>query len=155
MSKKSLLRFLVAANILLTFASVGVEGFFGWTLPPALAAYNHDRFTGFSSWGLWESFRLMTLAVTTLVAFAAWIGLAGFWHRARGLFLFSLTLAVLDRLIAGPSVTTSMGAAFRMMDSIAAGAIVGLVYFSDLARVFERRPVTEGSAAWQVGVHRG
>jgi hypothetical protein len=147
MNNKHLLWFLVAANVLFTFASVGAEGFFGWTLPPALAAYRHERF----AWGFSEALRLMALAVTALVAFAAWIGLASLWRHARGLFLFSLGLGILDRLIAGPSVTTSIGAAFRMADSVVAGVIIGLVYFSDLARVFEKRPVAEGTAAWQVG----
>jgi hypothetical protein len=36
MNKRHLLWILVAVNVLLTFASVGAEGFFGWTLPPVL-----------------------------------------------------------------------------------------------------------------------
>jgi hypothetical protein len=147
MSKKHLLWFLVAANVLFAFASVGAEGFFGWTLPPALAAYHHERFTGFSAW---HALRLMVLGVTALVAFAAWIGLASFWRHARGLFLFSLGLDVLFRLIAGPSVTTSIGAAFRTVDCVIAGAILGLVFFSDLARVYEHREVNDGSPALPV-----
>lgn len=152
MNKKHLLWFLVAANVLLTFASVGAEGFFGWTLPPVLAAYEHEKITGFSPWtSLTEAMRLMVLCVTGLVAFAAWTGLATFWRHARGFFLFSVALDVLLRLVEGPLVTTSIGAAFRMMDLLVAGMIIGLVYYSDLARVFERPKAAQGSAAMQVG----
>jgi hypothetical protein len=152
MNKKHLLWYLVAANVLFSFASVGAEGFFGWTLPPSLAAYHHDRFTAFTLSNVLEGVRLLLLAVTCLVAFTAWISLASFWRHARGLFLFSIGLGVFYELIAGPQVTTSIGAAFRMMDSISAGAIIGLVYFSDLARAFERRPVAEAtSPTWHGG----
>ena len=144
MNKKHLLWFLVVANVLFAFASVGVEGFFGWTLPPALAAYNHERFTGFSAW---EALRFMVVGMTALVAFAAWTGLATFWRHARGLFVFSLGLDVLFRLIAGPSVTTSIGAAFRTVDCVIAGTILGLVFFSDLAHVYERGAVNEATPA--------
>ena len=48
MNKSHLLRMLVAADVLLAFASVGAEGFFGWTLPSPLAEYARNRFSGFS-----------------------------------------------------------------------------------------------------------
>jgi hypothetical protein len=154
MNKKHLLWFLVAANVVFAFASVGAEGFFGWTLPPALAEYTHERFTGISHGGMLEALRLMVLAATALFAFAAWIGLATFWRHARGLFVLSLGLDLLFRFVAGPSVTTSVGEVFRMMDCIVSGSIIGLVYFSDLARVFERRPIAEGGAALGMGADR-
>lgn len=147
MNKKRLLWFLIVANVLLAFGSVGAEGFFSWTLPPALAAYRHDR------WGAWDlpgAFRLILICTTALVGFASWIGLASFWRHARGLFVFSIALDLFFRLVAGPLVTPSIGAAFRMADAIVAGMILGLVYFSDLARAFDKRPDSEASRAWQV-----
>src|SRR5262245_19330439 len=152
MNKKHLLWLLIVANVLLAFGSVGAEGFFGWTLPPALAAYRQEKWA-LSGWDVSETFRLMMVCVTALVAFAAWIGLASLWRHARGLFVFSIALDILFRFVAGPLVTPSVGAAFRMADAITAGMILGLVYFSDLARAFEKRPDTEASRAWQV--HKG
>jgi hypothetical protein len=144
MNKKHLLWFLVVANILLAFGSVGAEGFFGWTLPRDLAAYRHE------GWGAWEVFRVMLVSTTALVGLASWIGLASFWRHARGLFVFSIALDIFFRLVAGPLVTPSIGAAFRMAEAIVTGMIVGLVYFSDLARAFEKRLDPPANQAWQV-----
>src|SRR5262245_26332976 len=153
MNKKQLLWLLVIVNILLTFASVGAEGFFGWTLPPVLQAYRQEKL-GFSPLAFSHAFRLMFLAVTCLFAFASWIGLASFWRHGRGLFLFSLGLDVVLRLMEGPLVIPSVGAAFRVLDAVSAGMIIGLVYFSDLARVFEEPRAVQAAPAAQVGAGR-
>ena len=51
MNKSRLLVVLVVANVLFAFASAGAEGFFGWTLPPALADYARLRVSHVpSSW---------------------------------------------------------------------------------------------------------
>lgn len=142
MNKSRLLWILVAANVLLAFASVGAEGFLGWTLPPALADYEHTRFSGFAFSNL---IHFGLLAITTLCAFAAWISLASFWSFARRLYLVSLALDFLLILYSGPSVQTSVGAMFQVMCGVVGGAILGLVYFSDLARRYER-PRVETSA---------
>jgi hypothetical protein len=151
MNRKHLLLALVAANVLFAFASVGAEGFFGWTLPPALEAYQRDKFSDF---GLIDGLKLMTLGMIALFAFASWIGLATFWRHARGLFVFTLGLDILFRLVAGPSVRTSIGTAFQMMDLLVAGTIIGLVYFSDLAREFEGAKVPQRSSAWEINADR-
>ena len=141
MNKSRLLGMLVAANVLLAFASVGAEGFFGWTLPPALAEYEHTRFAGFSILSAGGVIHLFLLATTALCAFVAWIGLVSHWSFARRLYLFSCATWVLQILVAGPRVTTSIGAMFTVVNATVGGIIIGLVYFSDLARRFERAPV--------------
>jgi hypothetical protein len=141
MNKSRLLWILVAANIMFTFASVGAEAFFGWTLPPSLARYTHGRFTDFSMAGVGQMFHLLLLATTAAGAFAAWIGLLSYWRFARPLYLVTWACSILLILLSGPSVRTSVGAMFRAMDALVAGAIIGLVYFSDLAHRFERAPI--------------
>jgi hypothetical protein len=143
MNKKHVLWFLIVANILLAFGSVGAEGLFAWTLPPGLAAYRHE------GWGLAGALRLMFVGLTALVGLASWIGLASFWRHARGLFVFAIALDISFRLVAGPLVTPSIGAAFRMAEAIVTGMILGLVYFSDLARAFEKRADSQPNNAWQ------
>jgi hypothetical protein len=152
MDRQRLLWILVVANILLAFASVGAEGFFGWTLPPALAAYDHARFvrSPLSNPGI--TFQCVVLAALTLCAFAAWIGLLNFWRLGRRLYLVCMALSVFLALISGPMVVTSVGAAFRLMDGLVSGAVLALVYFSDLARRFEHG-AAEGRAP--AGVHLG
>ena len=139
MNKSRLLVVLVVANVLFAFASAGAEGFFGWTLPPALAEYARLRVSHLPSPG--EVVQFVLLATTVLFAFVSWIGLVCYWRFARPLFLVSLATSLLHILVSGPSVRTSVGAMFSVMDATVGGAIIGLVYFSDLARRFERVPV--------------
>ena len=138
MDKKRLLWMRVGINVFLTFATVGAQGVLAWTLPPELAEYVRSRFSGVWIWSAGHLFRLMLLATTALFAFASWIALASFWRFARGLYVFSWTLGMLIILFAGPSVRTSVSAMFREMNALVGGAIIGLVYFSELARRFER-----------------
>ncbi len=139
MEKSRLLVLLVGLNVLFAFASAGAEGFFGWTLPPVLAEYTRLRVSHLPSPGEVAQFLLM--GTTVLFAFASWIGLLNFWRFARPLYLASLATWILHTLISGPSVRTSVGAMFGALDATVGGAIIALVYFSDLARRFEREPV--------------
>jgi hypothetical protein len=147
MNNRRLLWILVAADVLLSFASVGAEGFFGWTMPAVLSEYRRERFTGFTWTSATEVFRLMLLGATALCAFAAWIGLASFWRSGRRVYLASLSLWVLFVLFSGPQVRTSVGTMFMVLNALVSGVILGLVYFTDLARHFERDPVERTAPA--------
>jgi hypothetical protein len=139
MKKHRLLLILVAADVLLAFASVGAEAFFGWTLPPSLAEYTQLRFSRLPGAG--DVIPLLLLIITVSTALLGWIGLVNYWRVARRLYLISLASWILETLISGPSVKTSVGAMFAEMNGLVAGAIIGLVYFSDLARRFEKTPI--------------
>jgi hypothetical protein len=152
MNKSRLLWVLVAANVLLAFASAGAEGFFGWTLPPPLAEYSRTRFSAFSIWHPGDLFHLALLATTVCFAFAAWIGLVTFWRYARRLYVVSCFFSMLLVLLSGPHVQTSVGAMFNEMSALVGGVIVGLIYFSDLARRFERTSAEKPAPA---GMHLG
>lgn len=141
MNKNRLLWVLVAVDVLLAFTSVGVEGFFGWTLPPTLAAYNQARFSSFSISSPGDVLQLLVLGVGVLFAFTAWIGLVTFWRPARQLYLVSWAIWLLITLTSGPLVVTPVAAMLRDMNAVVGGVILGLVYFSDLARRFEPAPV--------------
>jgi hypothetical protein len=146
MNKSRLLLILVASNVLLAFGSVGAEAFFGWTLPPVLAEYRHARFSNFSIANPADGLRFLGIAITSLLAFAAWIGLARFWRHGRALYLVSWATWILFVLVSGAQVRTSVGAVFGALEALVAGVIVGLVYFSDLAHRFERAPVATAGA---------
>ena len=147
MNKSRLLLILVAANVLFAFASMGAEAFFGWTLPPVLAQYEQTRFSSFAISNPEDVLRLLLISITSLLAFAAWIGLVSFWRYARGLYLFSWATWILFILVAGARVRTSVGSVFGALDALVAGVIIGLVYFSDLARRFEPAPVQAVASA--------
>ena len=147
MSKSRLLWILIAADVLLAFGTVGAEAFFGWTLPSELAEYRNSLET--------SAFRLFWLGFTTLSAFVAWAGLASFWRPARAIYLFAQATWIFFALISGPQVTTSVGVAFSLLNTLVSGAIIGLVYFSDLARRFERKSVDPSAAAgMSFGTHQ-
>ena len=155
MDKNRLLWMLVVADVLLAFAAVGAEGFFGWTLPPELRQFEHERITAspFASFG--SVIHLGLLVTTTCLALLSWIGLVSYWPIARKLYLVSLASWILLVLFSGPSVRTPISLVFSMLDALVAGVILGLVYFSDLARRFERTPSERAVAAGlNLGIHR-
>ena len=152
MKHERLLWILVAVNILLAFASVGAEGFFGWTLPSALAAYRHARVGESPLSNPIGALRFVVLATLTLGAFTAWIGLLSSWRFSRTLYLVCTAMSVFLVLVSDPVVMTSIGAAFRMANGVVSGAVLSLVYFSDLARRFEGDPAERTAPA---GMHLG
>src|SRR5438105_15395380 len=81
MHKSRLLVLLVVADVLLSFASVGAEAFFGWTLPPPLAEYSRVRFSRVP--GVGDVIPLLLLVTCVLSAFAGWIGLLTYWRFGR------------------------------------------------------------------------
>lgn len=139
MDKTRLLWTLVAADVLLSLGSVGAEAFFGWTLPDVLADNRNPGSSGAFHWFL--------LGVTTLSAFASWVGLVTFWRPARRLYVFALACGVVLALFSGPQVSTSVGVAFSMLNMLVSGVILGLIYFSELARRFERNTVEHSAPA--------
>jgi len=149
MNKNQLLWILVVANVLLAFASVGAQAFFGWTLPPSLAEYTRLRFSSPPS-----PIHLFVLITSVTCAFAAWIGLVCYWRFARRLYLFSCASSILLILVSGPSVRPSVGAAFSAMSALVGGAIIGLVYFSDLSRRFETPVERQATDGMSLGAHR-
>ena len=149
MNKSRLLWVLVALDVLLAFGSVGAQAFFGWTLPPVLQEFAHERFARWPG-----AFRIALLGACVALAFTSWIGLASFWRHARRLYLASLAVYLLFVLISGPVVLASVSAMVRVVHGLVAGMILGLVYFSDLARRFEQ-PAIPGAAPAGVNLGAG
>ena len=145
MSRERALVVLVAADVFLSFAGIGVEAFFGWTLPGALRDYVRWSGTfGFRQFGM-----LFLWSLIAACAIAAWVGLVNRWWFARRLYVIACAASTVLHLFSGPSVATPVGAMLDRLNWLVGGAILGLVYFSDLSRSFERRPapVTNGATA--------
>jgi hypothetical protein len=142
MSKERLLIVLIVVDVFLAFAGMGVEMFFNWTLPAPLREYK-----GSGGFGLPQFALLYLWGLTALCAIVAWIGLLNYWWFARRLYVISVIATTTLTLVAGPSVMSAPQAAMSRVNSLVAGAILGLVYFSDLARRFERssEAVTNGA----------
>lgn len=153
MNKSQLLWTLVAADVLLSFSTIGAEMFFGWTFPPPLAEFVRHRFSQLPGPG--NAIQLVGLAACVLCSFGAWIGLVSYWQSARRLYLVSFALWLFLILISGPSVMNSVAAMIRVMNAMVGGVIIGLVYFSELSHRFERGPVENvAPAGVSLGTHR-
>lgn len=136
MRKEHMLVGLVVADVVLAFSVIGAELFFNWTLPGPLQEYAAPQSILPSSLGKLFVFGLWSLTIAaTLVA---WVGLINRWWLARRLYVFAWGTWILLMLLSGPSVMTPLGAAFSTVESVVGGLILGLVYFSDLSRSFER-----------------
>jgi len=136
MNKQRMLVALVVTDVFLAFSVIGAELFFQWTLPGSLRDYGHSRpFPPSSLWDLWILGLWATTVMSTVVA---WVGLVNLWWFARRLYVFAWATWILLTLVSGPAVLTPVGAMFDTVESVVGGLILGLVYFSDLSRAFER-----------------
>jgi len=149
MNRNQMLLALVLADVLTAFASIGSELFFGWTLPVELKDFARDQnrafFTGRALFltPLWS--------LTVLATVVAWVGLLNRWWFARRLYLAAWITWLFLLLLSGPSVMTALGAMFSTAEAAIGGAILALVYFSELSRYFERPRLQEPATARVTG----
>ena len=139
MNRTRVLMILVLADVVTAFSTIGSELFFSWTLPGELQDFTLTRNLAiFSGSGV-----LLTplWSLTVISTVVAWIGLLNLWWFARRLYLGAWIAWFVLLLLSGPSVMTPLGAMFSTVEGVVGGAILGLVYFSDLSRHFERHPV--------------
>ena len=129
---------LIAADVFLAFATIGVESVFHKFLPPALADY---QLRSWLEWrGGWMAILELAVWAASVTGFLiAWIGLAAFWPRAREIYLAAWALTALSLALRGPSVLTSPGSVLDSIGTLVSGALIGLVWFSDLASRYTRR----------------
>ena len=99
------------------------------------------------STGSVASFRLYNVFLTALwvavvvTTILAWIGLLNLARGARPLYLASWVGYLVLLLLSGPVVSASAPFVIEMMTALVGGAILGMVYFSELGAKF--RPLSE------------
>jgi hypothetical protein len=142
MNKERVLLTLVLADVALALSVIVSEAAFQWTLPAALSGYSFGALS--SPWSLSSLGSLGNLllwAAWSMVVgctVAAWIGLLNYWRFSRELYLMAWGFWLVLILLSGPSVMTPVGAMVNTLESVVGGAIMSLVYFSDLSRRFVR-----------------
>ena len=138
MEKERWLRFLVAADVALAFAMIGTESVMHKFLPPDLRDRQFETwFGGGGLFGLVES-AVWIASIATFVA--AWIALLVFARKARELYLAAWGLTALSLALRGPSVLSAPGSVLDTVGTLVSGALVGLVFFSDLAERYGSPP---------------
>lgn len=132
MRKDHLLLGLVVTDFVLVVLTITAEFALNWTLPERLRGYE------FGNLGIAGAMTLFPLWVAIVLAtFVSWIGLINFWQPARVIYAGAWVAWLLLLVAAGPSVTTGAGAAIETLEHLVGGAILALVYFSDLSKRFE------------------
>lgn len=132
MRKDPLLLGLVILDFVLVVLTIAAEFALNWTLPEALRGYE------FGSLGIAGALTLFPLWVAIVIAtFVAWIGLINFWQPARVLYTGAWVAWLVLVGASGPSVMTGVGEAIETLEHLVGGAIIALVYFSDLSKKFE------------------
>lgn len=153
MSKDRLLVVLVAADFFLAIALIVAEVWLHDTLPAPLRSYivSQSGASGLAA-GL---FGLSLWSVMASLSFVSWIGLLAGWSVARPLYVVSWITWVLRIASNGPSILSPIGAALDTLETLVGGMIIGLVYFSDLSRRFERDPAPDHESGARALTGRG
>jgi len=137
MNLRRALSILIVADVFCAFATMGAEMFFRWSLPEALQGFT--RSSPLDAVGLFGSVRLVLWVVSIACTLVAWVALPNLWWFGRRLYAIAWTTWILFLLSGGATVRTGPGTMFDTLNAAVGGAILGLVYFSDLRFHFERR----------------
>jgi len=137
MSHKKVLRYLVAAEILLVLIVLAVESLGEKALPIEIQQYKarniQEGFTTVQDVGLGIGI-LFFIGVIV-----GWIGLWRLWRPARFIYTVTRIMGVFLFLLLDSVVySTSVGAIFNEYSILAAGAILGLIFCSDLSLHFNK-----------------
>ena len=130
MNKLRWLRILVIVEMILVSVEIAADFLLEGFLPEALRAYLKAEMDA--------PFRpldilFLALAIPLCIAMiAAWIGLLRFWKHAPRLYLVATLGLVFSEALSGPSVMTSLGSALDSASSMLSGAIIGLLFFSEV-----------------------
>ena len=123
---------LVLADIFLVILTLVAESAFFSTLPDSLrghASMPQLSLTEIALFPWW-----FAIVVATLVS---WFGLLNYWWPSRILYVGAWLAWLVLVALSGPSVMTAAGAAIETLEHLVGGAIIGVVYFSDLSKRFD------------------
>jgi hypothetical protein len=132
MPRERWLHVLVAADVVLAYATIGAESILHKFLPGPLAEHQRSSWLAHDGSALaWFETGLWLASVATFVL--AWIALVMYWRRARELYLAAWGLTALSLALRGPAVWTAPGSVLDTVGTLVSGSLIGLVWFSDLA----------------------
>ncbi|HEY5754510.1 MAG TPA: hypothetical protein VIU34_01745 [Steroidobacter sp.] len=131
---KNQFRSLVGASIALSLLSAIASVAIAPALPPELELWvtrHTESNLDTLDWFMVAVGTAYLAATTGLFFFARW---------SRALYAVCVVVLIVCWCFTGPSVTTALETATRDAISLLDGLIIGLVYFSDVRRHFEKRP---------------
>ena len=87
----------------------------------------------------WHAALVFARVPLLLGAIAGWVGLWRLWRPARTIYIFSWLSCLPLNIFDVPYVITGVSGVLVDISRLSAGAILGIVYFSDLRYAFERK----------------
>lgn len=135
MRHERILGVLIVCDLVLGIATIVTERMSGAFLPGPLRLYLEAAEAAPRGAGDAALFALwVAIIVSTILA---WIGLLNLLRPARTAYLASWGAYLLYAILTGPTVMTAFGSALDTATTLVGGAILGLVYFSDLRLRFQ------------------
>jgi hypothetical protein len=129
---------LVIADIALVAAAIGAGYALEGSLPAALQAYlavEREAAGGAGGWALTTLW--WGMAAGSVVS---WAALVQFWRRGRELYLGVSILWAAYLALSGSRVMSAPEYTLGLLEAMVAGAILALVYFSDLRKEYVKTP---------------
>jgi len=139
MKHERTLGILILSDFVLTILGIVSEFTMGLFLPPSLRDYlaTDDAATFRLSDALLTALWIVVAVATVL----GWIGMLNLVRPARSLYLGSWVGNFVLILLKGPVVSASVSIVIMTISALVGGAILGMIYFSELAAKF--RPLSE------------
>lgn len=151
MTSERALRFLILAECVLAILTLAGEPALEPSLPAALRAWlavHRSAATGAGE-TLLTALWLGVVAATVV----AWVGLLCMLRAARPLYLGAWLGYLALLLLRGPVISTSTGYVLQLLMTLAGGAVLGTIYFSDLSTRLRRFSDLAPTATGQTGDH--
>jgi hypothetical protein len=129
----------IVAEIAFAVLGAAVDFVFESRLPEPLRGYLSSERE--SAWSTSDTL-LVGLAIPIAIGvIVGWIGLWRLWPPARPIYLCSWVGSLVAITFCGSVVSFALASALWEVSTLAAGVIIGLIYFSELKHAFERKTV--------------
>lgn len=144
MKHEKVLSLLILNEVALVILGVASDFALSPLLPSWLRA--HVAAEGVAGFRLNDTLLTALWVIVVVSTVLAWIGLLNLLRAARPLYLASWLGYLILLLLSGPVVSTAASYVVQMMMALVGGAIVGMIYFSELRTKFRRLSEVFGSA---------
>ncbi len=135
MASVTVLRTLIIVELVSALLGIYADIALRSAFPPELQVYLFTQSQG--PFGAGEALELVVLVVFIVALVVAWVGLWLLKRWARTLYATLVVISLVLTLFLGPVVTSALAAALYSISSLAAGVMLGLLWFSELRGKFE------------------
>jgi len=142
----SYFRALLLLYTLLVFGELASVSFTMDTLPESIRKFAEDQYNQQLPDEQAAPLALVSLCALSLMLVSL-VGLSVLWRPARLLFTLYLLAIAIGVVLSGSVVESALTSVLSFMNTIIAGLILGMIYFSPLREHFDRKEPAEPSAA--------